>query len=105
MAVQFTDQNFNEEVIESKIPVLVDIFATWCGPCKMVGPIVEKLAEEFEGKVKVGKLDVDESPETPENYNVMSVPTLLFFKDGELVDQIVGGVAEGTLRDKLNALL
>ena len=105
MAVQFTDQNFNEEVIESKIPVLVDIFATWCGPCKMVGPIVEKLAEEFEGKVKVGKLDVDESPETPENYNVMSVPTLLFFKEGELVDQIVGGVAEGTLRDKLNALL
>ena len=105
MAVQFTDQNFNEEVIESKIPVLVDIFATLCGPCKMVGPIVEKLAEEFEGKVKVGKLDVDESPETPENYNVMSVPTLLFFKDGELVDQIVGGVAEGTLRDKLNALL
>ena len=105
MAVQFTDQNFNEEVTESKIPVLVDIFATWCGPCKMVGPIVEKLAEEFEGKVKVGKLDVDESPETPENYNVMSVPTLLFFKDGELVDQIVGGVAEGTLRDKLNALL
>lgn len=105
MAIQFTDQNFNEEVLQSGIPVMVDIYATWCGPCQMMAPLVEKLAEEFDGKVKIGKLDVDESPEIPERYNVMSVPTFLFFKNGEITDQVTGGIAEGSLREKLTALL
>ena len=105
MALQFTDANFQTEALESDIPVLVDFYADWCGPCKMVAPIVAELAVEFEGKFKIGKLNVDENPATAEKYRVMSIPTLLILKDGEVVDTVVGAVPKKTLQDKLNAHL
>lgn len=86
----FTDQNFSEEVLKSKIPVLVDFYAEWCGPCKMMGPIVDDLAKDFDGKIKVGKLNVDENSETASKYGVMSIPTLIYFKDGEAVNTMLG---------------
>ena len=86
----FTDTNFNTEVIESKIPVLVDFWATWCGPCLMAAPIIEELAKELEGKVKVGKMNVDENPETPLKFNIMSIPTVIIFKDGKEVGRQMG---------------
>jgi len=85
-----TDVNFEEEVLKSNLPVLVDFFATWCGPCKMMGPIVEELAKELEGKVKVVEVDVDKAPQSAEKYAIMSVPTLILFKNGQVVKQMVG---------------
>jgi len=86
----FTDQNFEKEVLKSDLPVLVDFFAHWCGPCQMLSPVVEEIAEEMEGKIKVGKLDVDESPQIVEEYNVMSVPTLILFRGGGAVKTLTG---------------
>lgn len=100
--IEATDQNFQDEVLGSDIPVLVDYWAPWCGPCQMVGPIVEKLADEFKGKVKVAKLNVDENPEVAQKYSVMSIPTLKFFKNGEVADNIIGAQPESVLRDKMN---
>lgn len=97
----FTDQNFEEEVIKSDIPVLVDFWAIWCGPCKMIAPIVEQLAEELNGKVKVGKLDVDTNQETSIKYGIRGIPTLLIFKDGKVVETIVGAVPKATILNKL----
>ena len=88
--MQFTDQNFDAEVLKSDKPVLVDFWAAWCGPCQMMGPIVEELAEEVKNKYKVGKLNVDENRETASKYAVMSIPTLIIFKDGKAVGQFVG---------------
>jgi len=105
MALQFTDANFQKEALESDIPVLVDFYADWCGPCKMIAPIVAELAGEYEGKVKIGKLNVDQDPNTAEKYRVMSIPTLLILKKGEVVDTIVGAVPKKTLQDKLNSQL
>lgn len=105
MANLFTDVNFQDEVIKSDVPVLVDFYADWCGPCKMIAPIVEQLAGEYEGKVKIGKLDVDASGVTAQTYRVMSIPTLLIFKNGEVVDTIVGAVPKNQLEAKLNAVL
>lgn len=102
MALQFTDANFQAEALESDIPVLVDFYADWCGPCKMVAPIVAELAEEYQGKFKIGKLNVDEDPNTAEKYRVMSIPTLLIIKNGEVADTIVGAVPKKALQDKLN---
>ena len=82
MEYKFTKQNFQEEVLNAKEPVLVDMFATWCGPCKMMGPVIEEIAADYEGKVKVGKLDIDQDPELTAQYKIMSVPTFLLFKDG-----------------------
>lgn len=90
MELIFTDQNFQEEVLKSDLPVLVDFFAEWCGPCKMMGPVVDDLAKELEGKVKVGKLNVDENSETASKYGVMSIPTLIYFKGGEVSSTMLG---------------
>lgn len=101
MAQLFTDENFEKEVLKSNIPVLVDFFAEWCGPCKMMGPVIEGLATEYEGKWKIGKLDVDQAPKTAETYSVQSIPTLLFFKDGKVVDMSVGFQAKEKITAKL----
>ncbi|KAB2851023.1 MAG: thioredoxin, partial [Ignavibacterium sp.] len=90
--IEFTDQNFNTEVLQSDKPVLVDFWAVWCGPCKMIAPFVEELAGEFEGKAKVGKLDVDNNQETAIKYGVRSIPTVLIFKAGKVTDTIIGAV-------------
>ena len=90
MEYEFTDQNFETEVLKSEIPVLVDFFAVWCGPCQMMAPVVEELAEELEGKIKVGKMNADENPQTSEKYNIMSIPTLILFKDGQVVKTLQG---------------
>ena len=87
---EITDDNFQAEVIESDLPVLVDLWAEWCGPCRMVAPVVKQLAEEYDGQLKVGKLDVDTNPSTPVQYGVQGIPTLLLFKGGEEVGRIVG---------------
>ena len=103
--VIFTDENFQAEVIESDIPVLVDIYADWCGPCKMMAPLVEQLADEYEGRIKIGKLNGEEQADTAAAYDVMSVPTFLFFKGGEVVDTATGGMTKEQLVKKLDALL
>ncbi len=97
----FTDDNFGEEVIKSKEPVLVDFFAEWCGPCKMMAPVIDELAKEFEGKWKIGKCDVDASPETAQKFGVQSIPTLIVFKDGKEVDRMVGFQSKDALMNKL----
>ncbi len=104
-AIEFTDANFDEEVIKSDIPVLVDFWAVWCGPCKMIAPFVEELAIEYQGKVKVGKLDVDNNPDVSVKYGIRSIPTLLIFRDGEIVDQIIGSVPKQAIAQKLDAQL
>jgi thioredoxin 1 len=101
-AVEITDANF-EELINSGKPVLVDFWAEWCGPCRMVGPVVERVAEGFEGRAIVGKVDVDSNPETAMKFGIRSIPTLLFFKDGVMVDRVVGSVPQVVLEEKLQA--
>lgn len=106
MATQLNDSNFQSEVLDSDVPVLVDFWAEWCGPCKMIGPILDQLSTEVEGKAKVGKVNVDESRDLAVKYNVRSIPLLLFFKNGEVKDQIVGASAsKEQLKAKLEALL
>lgn len=104
MAIHFTDENFNQEVLSSEIPVLVDFYADWCGPCKMLAPTIETLAQEYEGKVKVGKLNVDNAPDTAANYGIMSIPTLLYFKNGEIVNKSIGVVSKAEIEAVLNSL-
>ena len=100
-----TDANFEQEVLKSDVPVLVDFYATWCGPCKALSPVVEKLADEYSGKLKVGKLNIDEDTGTPSSYSVRAVPTLLFFSGGEVVDTVVGFKPEGDLRSRIDKIL
>ena len=105
MAQQFNESNFQSEVIDSDKPVLVDFWAEWCGPCKMIGPVIDQLSGEVEGQAKVGKVNVDEARELSVKYGVKSIPLLLFFKDGEVKDQIVGAnVTKEMLKQKLLAL-
>ncbi|MFA5038704.1 MAG: thioredoxin [Candidatus Omnitrophota bacterium] len=104
-AVHLSDANFKKEVLESKVPCLVDFWAEWCGPCRRVAPVIEEIAEEFQGKCKVAKLNVDEGGKTASDYGVMSIPTLMFFKDGQVVEQIVGAVAKEELKTKIEELL
>ncbi len=105
MAQIITDANFEELVKKSDKPVLVDFTATWCGPCKMLSPIIEELATDLEGKAVVGKIDVDENPNISVEFGIRSVPTLLFFKNGELVDRQVGVVPKAVLQEKLTSLM
>ena len=105
MVIDITDQNFEDEVIKSALPVTVDLWAPWCGPCRMVAPVVDKLAEKYEGKFKFCRLNVDENPQTASKYRVMSIPTLIFFKGGKAVDTVIGAVPERTLQPKIDDLL
>ena len=102
MEYTFTSDNFEEEVLKSDVPVLVDMFATWCGPCKMMAPVVAQLAEEYEGSVKVGKLDIDQNVEIVAQYKIMSVPTFLVIKDGEVVAKLIGAVSKEELVEAID---
>lgn len=101
----FTAQNFETEVLQSELPVLVDFFAQWCGPCKMMAPLVEKMAEKYQGKMKIGKLDVDDAMEIAQKYRVASIPTFIFFKNGEAVSTFVGGMSANELEMKIQQFL
>ncbi len=106
MCVTLTDQNFEEEVIKSNsLPVLVDFWASWCGPCRMLGPIIEELAKDFEGKIKVGKLNVDENSEVAGKYEILGIPSLKIFKDGKIVDEITGVQPKEVLVEKIKNII
>ena len=103
--ITLTDENFSKEVLESSIPVLVDFWAVWCGPCRMVAPVVEALASEYQGRAKVAKLDVDSAQKTATDYGIRSIPTLLIFKGGKVADQVIGAVPKKQIVEKLDAVL
>ena len=105
MALELTDQNFDEIVLQSNKPVVVDFWAEWCGPCRMVGPIVEEIGNDYDGKVIVGKLDVDSNPAITSKFGIRNIPTVLFFKNGEIADKQVGAVPKSNLVSKLEALM
>lgn len=105
MALEFTDQNFQTEVLASDKLTVVDFWASWCGPCRTLGPVIEELAKDFEGRVQIGKLDVDANPETSASYQITSIPAVLFFKDGKVVDRVVGAQPKPSLAKKIEGLL
>ena len=103
MAVEFTDANFKELVLDSDKPVLVDFWATWCGPCRAIAPLIDELHAELDGKAVIGKVNIDENSDTPTNYGVRNIPTLLIFKNGEVVDKVVGNQPKSKLLELLDA--
>lgn len=103
--INVTSQTWDSEVLQSKGIVMVDFWAVWCGPCRMIAPTVEELAKEYAGKIKVAKLNTDENPDIASRYKIMGIPTIMFFKDGEKVDQIVGAVPKPQLKTKIESLL
>lgn len=105
MALHVTDAEFEEVVLKSDVPVVLDLWAEWCGPCRMIGPIIEELSGEYEGKAKMVKMDIDANPETPVKFGVRNIPTVLFFKGGEVVDKQVGAVPKSVFVEKLEKLL
>jgi thioredoxin 1 len=105
MVIEVTDQNFEDEVLKSDLPAVVDFWAPWCAPCRPIATITEKLSQEYEGKFKFCKLNVDKNPQTATKYQVMSIPLLLFFRDGQVIDQSLGAVPERVIRPKVEALL
>jgi thioredoxin 1 len=105
LPVELNDGNFESEVLKSDLPVLIDFWAPWCGPCKMVGPIVEEIAKDYEGRLKVGKLNVDENSQTAGQYGIMSIPSLMFFKEGKVVDQIIGAVPKQQFVEKIDKIV
>ncbi|GAB4554306.1 MAG: thioredoxin [Pleurocapsa sp.] len=104
-AAPVTDSSFTEQVLESEIPVLVDFWAPWCGPCRMVAPVVDEIAEQYEGQIKVVKLNTDENPQVASQYGIRSIPTLMIFKGGQRVDMVVGAVPKTTLANTLEKYL
>ena len=105
MALAFNDSNFQDEVLNSEIPVLVDFYADWCGPCKMMSPVVDELSREYEGRLKVGKVNVDENTNVAQQCRVMSIPPILLIKTGQVVDQVVGAVPKAQLTGKIDSIL
>jgi len=103
--ITLNSDNFKAEVLDANVPVLVDFWATWCGPCRMVGPIIEELAEEYDGKAKIGKVNTEENAALAGEYGVISIPTLLIFKDGKPVDQIIGAVPKNIIAQKLDSVI
>ncbi len=103
--VHLTDGNFKTEVLDAETPVLVDFWATWCGPCRAISPIIEELAREYDGRIKVGKVDVDENPRTAGQYGIMSIPTLMFFKNGRISEQVVGALNKSELKKRIESHL
>ncbi len=103
--IEVTDTTFEQEVLKSNIPVVVDFWAVWCGPCKMIAPIMEELAQEYDGRVKFTKLDVDHNPNTAVKFGIRSIPTVLFFKNGQIVDQVIGAYPKNHFVDKVEKLL
>ena len=105
MVLEITDSDFEDQVIQSELPVLIDFYAIWCGPCRMIAPVVEKLSKDYDGKFKFCKLNVDQNTQMATKYNVMSIPRLLFFNRGEWVGEIQGAVPEGTLRARIEEIV
>ncbi len=103
--LELTDDNFEQEVLKSEVPVLVDFWATWCGPCKMISPILDEIAKEYAGRLKVGKLNVESNGNTPIKYGIMSIPSLLFFKNGQVIEQLSGAMPKKSYVEKLEKIL
>jgi len=101
MAAQVTDSGFDAEVLKSDLPVLVDFWAPWCGPCRAIAPVIEELTQEFDGKIKILKMNVDENPSTPSKYGIRAIPTLILFKNGDVVEQVTGAVSKASLKQML----